>query len=61
MHLSLKHISSPYGAIQNPLKLREKKKPRKLRGRREGGREGTSGGEKRENKPLILLGVILDS
>lgn len=45
MHLSLKHISSPYGAIQNLLKVREKKIENKGVGEREGGRKAGSAGK----------------
>jgi len=34
VHFSLKHISSPYGAIQSPLKLRGEKK--KIKGQERG-------------------------
>lgn len=47
MHLSLKHISTPYGTIQNPLKLGGGGE--KIKGQ-ERGREGSRSGERREQK-----------
>lgn len=50
MHLSLKRISSPYGAIQTPLKLRGKKK-KKIKGQERGReRRGSRGGREGKGK-----------